>query len=271
MQRHPDGLAAHFPTGPQGLWLRAQLFWLLPNLSRLVLIFCEPALYNLGDAARLATRSPRPAKIGFAGRDSPESVISAPQRAALRDPTGAETMSKTPVEVLSPEEVELLIAHPTSDDVVGLRDTAILAMLYFAAATAGEVSGLDLSDIRRRARSLRFRAGEGRERRAPLEKRLARVLAQYVKESRPLLLAQGGVTDARKVPAVFITNRGHRIHVRDIRQLLGSHSKAASIETPVNTNTLRLSRAWHLREQGVSPEAIQRLLGMSSRSGRRVV
>jgi site-specific recombinase XerD len=180
-------------------------------------------------------------------------------------------MSKMPVEVLSTDEVERLIAHPTSDDVVGLRDTAILATLYYAAATASEVSSLDISDIRRRARSLRFRGDDGGERRAPLEKRLARMLDRYVKKSRPLLLAQGGVTDARRVPAAFITNRGHRIHVRDIRQLLGSHSKAVGIGTAVNTNTLRLSRAWHLREQGVSPEAIQRLLGTSSRSGRRVV
>ena len=180
-------------------------------------------------------------------------------------------MSKVPVEVLSPEEAERLIAHPTSDDIVGLRDTAILATLYFAAATASEVSSFDIGDIRRRARSLRFRAEEGRERRVPLEKQLASVLNRYVKESRPLLLAQGGITDAHKVSAVFITNRGRRIHVRDIRQLLGSHSKAVGIETAVNTNTLRLSRAWHLREQGVSPEAIQRLLGASSRSGRRVI
>ena len=180
-------------------------------------------------------------------------------------------MSKVPVEVLSAEEVERLIAHPTSEDVIGLRDTAILAMLYFAAATASEVSSIDMRDIRRRARSLRFRTNEGDDRQAPLENRLARTLDKYVKKSRPLLLAQAGVTDARKVPAVFVTNRGHRIHVRDIRQLLGAHSKAVGIDTAVNTNTLRLSRAWHLREQGVSPEAIQRLLGASSRSGRRAV
>ncbi len=69
-------------------------------------------------------------------------------------------MSKVPVEVLSPEEVERLIAHPTSEDVVGLRDTAILATLYLAAATASEVASLDMRDIRRRARSLRFGAND---------------------------------------------------------------------------------------------------------------
>jgi site-specific recombinase XerD len=180
-------------------------------------------------------------------------------------------MAKVPVDVLSSEDVERLLSHPPIDDVFGLRDAAILATLYFAAANANEVAALDVADIRRKARSVRFR-GEGiPERRVPLDRKLAKVLTRYLKESRPLLLAQGGVTDARKMPAVFITNRGHRIHVRDIRQILGSHSKALGITTPVNYNTLRLSRAWHLREQGVAPEAIQRLLGAESRTGRRVV
>lgn len=180
-------------------------------------------------------------------------------------------MAQVPVDVLSQDEVERLIEHASADDVFGLRDAAILATLYFAAATASEVSNLDFADVRRRNRAIRFRADEGPERRVPLDKKLGRILTRYLKESRPLLLAQAGVTDARKVPAVFITNRGHRIHVRDIRQVLGSYSKAVGITTPVGYNTLRLSRAWHLREQGASPESIQRLLGAESRSGRRVV
>jgi site-specific recombinase XerD len=180
-------------------------------------------------------------------------------------------MAKLPVDVLSPGEVERLLCDPDPDDIFGLRDAAILATLYYAAATASEVSNLDVGDIRRKARSLRFRGDGGHDRLVHLDKHLARLLTRYLKESRPLLLAQGGVTDARKMRAAFITNRGHRIHVRDIRQMLGAHSKAVGIETTVNYNTLRLSRAWHLRQQGVSPEAIQRLLGAESRSGRRVV
>lgn len=180
-------------------------------------------------------------------------------------------MSQVPVEVLSRQDVERLIAHPDRGDIFGLRDAAILATLYYAAATASEVANLDLRDLDIAAREVRFQAEEGRLRKAPLEPELVEILECYLGEARRLLMAQGGLTDDSEMPAVFITNRGHRIHVQDIRQILGAHSKAVGIEKAVNYNTLRLSRAWHLREDGESPEVIQRLLGTSSRSGRRVV
>ncbi len=180
-------------------------------------------------------------------------------------------MSQTPVEVLSEVEVERLIGHLDPSDICELRDAAILAALYYAAATAGEVATLDIKDVDRTAGELRFRTEEGRRRRVPLEGALAEILDRYLAESRTLLLAHGGMTGADELPAVFVTNKGHRIHVQDVRQILGARSKASGITTPVNYNTLRLSRAWHMREAGESPEKIQRMLGAPSRSGRRVV
>ncbi len=180
-------------------------------------------------------------------------------------------MSQTPVEVLSEVEVQRLIGHPDPGDVFELRDAAILSALYYAAATAGELATLDIKDVDQAAEELRFRTEEGRLRRVPLEGALAEILDRYLEESRKLLLAHGGVTGEGALPAVFVTNKGHRIHVQDVRQILGAHSKAAGITTPVNYNTLRLSRAWHMREAGESPEKIQRMLGAPSRSGRRVV
>ena len=180
-------------------------------------------------------------------------------------------MSKLPVEVLSVEEVERLIADPDTEDVFGLRDAAILASLYYGAATASELANLNVRDIDRDVGELRFRTEEGRLRRVECEEPLAGILNRYLEESRRLLMAHGGVTSDGDMPAAFVTNRGHRIHVQDIRQILGAHSKTAGISTPVNYNTLRLSRAWHMREAGEPPEKIQRLLGAPSRSGRRMV
>lgn len=180
-------------------------------------------------------------------------------------------MSQLPVEVLTVEEVERLIAHPDRDDVFGLRDAALLATLYYAAATAVELVALDIRDVDRRRGELRFRTETGRRRRVKLEEPLASLLGRYLDESRRPLIAQSGGADPDDVPPVFITNRGHRIHVQDVRQILGAHAKAAGLQSAVNYTTLRLSRAWHLREAGTAPEAIQKLLGTSSRSGRRVV
>lgn len=178
-------------------------------------------------------------------------------------------MTKLPVQILSEDEVKRLLSDADTSDVYGLRDAAILSALYYAAATAGEVANLDVADFDRRRRTLRLRSEEGKPRRVPVDEPLAEVLERYFEQSRRLLLAHGGTTG--DAPAAFVTNKGHRVHVQDIRQILGSHSKAAGIKSPVNYNTLRLSRAWHLREAGEAPEKIQRLLGAASRSGRRVV
>jgi site-specific recombinase XerD len=97
------------------------------------------------------------------------------------------------------------------------------------------------------------------------------MLNHYLEESRKRLLAHGGGIDAGALRPVFVTNKGHRVGVQDIRQILGAHGKGAGVEASVNYNTLRLSRAWHLREAGESPEKIQRMLGASGRSGRRLV
>lgn len=180
-------------------------------------------------------------------------------------------MSQLPVEILPEADVQRLIAHPDRHDVFGLRDATILSLLYYAAATAGETAHLDVGDIDWRRGTLSFRSNDGKPRRVPIEEPLREVLDLYLTESRRRLLAHGVAAGAVNMPAVFVTNKGHRVHVQDIRQILGAHSKAVGIKSGVNYNTLRLSRAWHLREAGEPPEKIQRLLGATSRSGRNVV
>jgi len=179
-------------------------------------------------------------------------------------------MTQLPVEILSEDEVRRLIGDADAGDICGLRDAAILATLYYAAATAGEIVALDVADLDRERGTVRLRSEQGKPRRVPMDEPLAEILARYLEESRKPLLAHGGAT-GQQLPAAFVTNKGHRVHVQDIRQILGGHSKSAGISAPVNLNTLRLSRAWHLRQAGESPERIQKLLGTASRSGRRVV
>jgi integrase/recombinase XerD len=190
-------------------------------------------------------------------------------------------MAQIPVEVLSSADVDRLLAAPDRDDIFGLRDAAILSTLYYAAANAVDVAHLDVADYKPRRKTLRLESEEGKPRRVGVKPPLVGVLDRYLAEARTLLLAHGSVaafpTSAggkrvvEELPALFLTNKGHRIQVQDIRQILGAHSKNVAITKPVNYNTLRLSRAWHLREAGESPESIQRLLGASGRSGRRVI
>jgi integrase/recombinase XerD len=176
----------------------------------------------------------------------------------------------TPVEVLSAEEVERLLAAPDHDDIHGMRDLAVLGTLYYAGANALEVTNLNLGDVERRRRQIVLR-GEGRTRhRVTLELELAEMLDAYKENGRRLLLAQTGST-AQTTQAFFLGNRAQRIQLSEVRQILGANAKAAGITKDVTLVTLRLSRAWHLREEGMAPEKIQRFLGAESRSGRRVI
>lgn len=177
----------------------------------------------------------------------------------------------TPVDLLSRDEVERLLAHPDRDDVHGLRDAAVLATLYYAAATAMEVAGLDLRDLRPRSGRLVLR-GEETTRRVETAAPLRELLERYLRESRPMILVHAGVADPKAVRAFFLGNRGQRIRVQELRQIFGATAKAVGLHMHhSNLNILRLSRAWHLREEGMRPERIQRFLGATSRSGRRVI
>jgi len=177
---------------------------------------------------------------------------------------------QVPVEVLSQEDVDRLLAHPDLDDVLGLRDAALMATLYYGAATAVQVAGLNLGDVEFRRGQLWLRGETGTRHRVAIQEPLAGLLQRYKTDSRRLILVQAG-SGEQQTQALFLGNRPHRIRVQDIRQILGANVKAAGVPGHVNLSTLRLSRAWHLREQGASPESIQRLLGATSRSGRNVI
>ncbi len=177
---------------------------------------------------------------------------------------------QVPVEVLSKEDVERLLGHPDREDIVGLRDAALLATLYYAGATAVEVASMNLGDVQLRRSQLLLRGEDAARRWVSLDEPLASLLRRYQSESRRLVLVQSGGGE-QGTQAVFLGNRPQRIRVQDVRQILGANVKGAGIQGHVNPNTLRLSRAWHLREEGVSPESIQRFLGATSRSGRPVI
>jgi integrase/recombinase XerC len=174
-----------------------------------------------------------------------------------------------PVQVLSAEEVERLLAYGDRDDPIGLRDVAVLATMFYAAATALEISNLNLGDLQSRRQQIVLRGADGM-RRVDLAAELAQILELYEQSARRLILAQHGSSE-QHTRALFLGSRPRRVRVQEVRQILGANVKGAGIGADVNVNTLRLSRAWHLREAGHSPESIQRFLGATSRSGRNVI
>ena len=146
-----------------------------------------------------------------------------------------------PVEVLSAEDVARLLAFPDREDVIGLRDAAVLGALYYAAATAVELASLDLSDLQFRRKWIVLKDEDGTRRRVPLAPELAETLTAY-KLVRKLILARNGAA-AQDTGALFLANRAQRIRVQDIRQIVGANAKGAGLPGHSNLNTLRLSPA----------------------------
>ena len=139
-------------------------------------------------------------------------------------------MSQLPVEILSEQEVQRLISHPDAADIFGLRDAAILSVLYYAAATAGEVTTLNIADTDWNDGILRLQPDLGRPRQVLIEEPLAHMLNHYLEESRKPLLAHGGGTDAGALRAAFVTNKGPEWVCRTSARSLGPTARVRMLK-----------------------------------------
>ena len=152
------------------------------------------------------------------------------------------------------------IAATRADDgsPVGLRDVAILELLYATGIRVGELSGLDVDDVDRHRRVLRV-FGKGRkERTVPYGVPADRALGQWLELGRPVLVAPGAG------PAVFVGARGRRIDQRAVRTLV--HARLADVpDAPdMGPHGLRHTAATHLLEGGADLRTVQELLGHAS-------
>ena len=164
--------------------------------------------------------------------------------------------------VLRADEASDLIAAAVSaaDDgsPVGLRDIAMLELLYATGIRVGELVGLDVDDVDRERNVVRV-LGKGRkERSVPFGRPAARALDFWVRQGRPLLLADGAGG------ALFVGTRGRRIDQRAVRTLV--HRRIAEVPgaPDIGPHGLRHSAATHLLEGGADLRSVQELLGHAS-------
>ena len=178
--------------------------------------------------------------------------------AALGSPKALRTLPA----VLRVDQARDLIAAATdlADDgsPVGLRDVAMLELLYATGIRVGELVGLDVDDVDRDRNVVRV-LGKGRkERTVPFGRPAARALDFWVQHGRPALLAEGAGG------ALFLGARGKRIDQRAVRTLV--HRRIADVPgaPDLSPHGLRHSAATHLLEGGADLRAVQELLGHAS-------
>jgi integrase/recombinase XerD len=158
-------------------------------------------------------------------------------------------------DVLSQEEVERLLAVPSTGHSLGLRDKAMLELLYAAGLRVSEMLTLRLSDVDLEVGYVRCQGKGGKDRVVPLGRDAQAAIRGYLANSRPLL--QKGGSD----PVLFVNRFGRSLARQGFWKILRAYAVAAGIERRVSPHTLRHSFATHLLERGADLRAVQMMLG----------
>jgi integrase/recombinase XerD len=177
------------------------------------------------------------------------------------DPTLGIVPPKLPCSLprpLSVQEVARLIDAPAQGEPVGLRDRAILELLYGAGLRISELTGLDVDDVDLEDGSVRVLGKGGKERDVPVGRYARDAVSSYLTAARPVFAT------ARSRSALLLNQRGGRLTRQGVWQLVSRHVRGAGIRRRVTPHTLRHSFATHLLEGGADVRVVQELLGHAS-------
>ena len=158
--------------------------------------------------------------------------------------------------ILSIEEIEALLMAPNRSKPQGVRDVAMLELLYGSGMRISELIALDLSDIHLTMGFVRVFGKGGKERIIPLGKSALSALNHYLNSARGQLQGKYPKTDA-----FFINQRGKRLTRQGCWKLMKEHALKAGIQHELTPHTLRHSFATHLVENGADLRAVQEMLG----------
>jgi integrase/recombinase XerD len=157
---------------------------------------------------------------------------------------------------LSLDDVDTLIAAPDINTAKGLRDRALIEVLYATGLRVSELVGLRLTDIRPSEGWLQCLGKGHKQRIVPIGAEAAAWLDRYLQQARPKLTRQ------RESPWVFVNARGGtRLGRGGFWKILKAHGRTSGINAPLSPHVLRHSFATHLLERGADLRAIQAMLG----------
>lgn len=185
------------------------------------------------------------------------------ERRLPEDPTAlidSPRLGRSLPKALGEEEVERLLRAPDTEDPLGLRDRAMLELMYATGLRVSELVGLQLPNLSLNQGVVRVVGKGDRERLVPLGEEAARWLERYLAESRPALLGEA------KTPDVFVTARRRGMTRQSFWLRVKKHAAGAGIEQPISPHGLRHSFATHLLNHGADLRVVQLLLGHSDLS-----
>ena len=162
---------------------------------------------------------------------------------------------RLPIEALSIAEMESILAQPEVSDPLGIRDRAMLELLYSTGIRRAELGRLEVSDLNRVKRVLRVYGKGRKERVVPVGSRAMQWADKYLDDVRPLLLVSA---DER---TLFVTGYGARFNVEVLGRKVAGYIEQANVGRRAGPHLIRHTCATHLLEGGADIRYIQQLLG----------
>ena len=165
--------------------------------------------------------------------------------------------------MLSASAAAQVMEAPDRASALGLRDAAMLELLYGSGLRVSELAGLDLGDVDLDGRSVRVLGKGKKERLVPMGGKCVEALVRYLGRRAELRHSRTGAQD---LSAFFLSTRGARIHVRVIQTLVHRYGALGAGRADLHPHALRHTFATHLLDGGADLRAIQELLGHASLS-----
>lgn len=166
-------------------------------------------------------------------------------------------------QILSGREIELLLAQPVCVDPKGIRDKAMLEVMYATGIRVTELIKLDVTDVNVDLGAIKC-TGDKKSRMIPLYPAALRALVAYLDNARSALVIDADET------ALFVNINGARMSRQGFWKILKHYQNTAHIEKEITPHTLRHSFAVHLLENGADVASVQELMGHSDISSTQV-
>jgi integrase/recombinase XerD len=158
------------------------------------------------------------------------------------------------------EEVEKLLEQPDPKTALGLRDRAMLEVLYSTGLRVSELTSLRVTDLDTKVGCVRCIGKGDKERIVPVGRKALAIVERYLRDGRPELLKAGRSSAGAHL---FVNRRGGRISRVGVWKILSAYGRRAGLRQALTPHMLRHSFATHLLERGADLRSVQLMLGHS--------